>query len=145
MKCHSITIALMLFVMSCLAGNASSQIKDTVKIQKQAVNTSSNDSLKFDFHVVGIDCGGPKVKHYKDTSSIINKTLRIQFVKGGSGCNYNCRLDNNGDTLNIRCGCIKGSEMQHLACYLIKCKITGLSKGTYFLNYGSGIKQILIK
>jgi hypothetical protein len=124
------------------------QAKDTIQTAKPPDSVSRQDStkndVKFEYKVIAKDCD-PAFFKIKNTHSIMKNTVRVQFYGDGGACTYACHLTKNSDTLNISASCVPRSQEQHQWCFCINCKITGLKKGIYYLNYGEGYKKIKIK
>jgi hypothetical protein len=148
-KNNSIDFITTIFILILFIACSYSESNDSMKALKSCENipnqNSLKDNVKLEYQIVSKDCGALFAQIRKNTYSILKKDIKIQIIKGGGACNYACRLEQCGDTLNVGCNCLPNSFMKHKACYLISCKIIGLSKGIYFLNYGDGIKRIRIK
>jgi hypothetical protein len=142
-----------IFVVLTLLGMlffAASAGTDTAQAAKSADSVSRQDStkneVKFEYQVVIKQCGDAFFD-IKNKHSIVKNTVRVQFSRIGGACTYVCSLTMNEDTLNIGSTCAPRSKMKHKGCFCIYCKITGLKKGVYYLNYygSDGYKKITIK
>lgn len=138
-------ILLILLELLFFAANAGT---DTAQAAKPAdsvsMRDSNNNEVKFEYRVAQKQCDDAFFD-IKNTHSIVKNTVKVQFIRGGTACTYVCRLIMKSDTLNISSACDPGSEQLHRRCICIFCKITGLKKGIYYLNYGEGYKKIKIK
>jgi hypothetical protein len=130
-------IVVFAFIVLCLSRNSYAQGKEPLHPKSSSITTKSdtiNSDIKFEYQVATKECSQDFFKT-KGKQSIMKNIIKIQFIRSGGACTYSCRLEKNYDTLNIHCGCVQGSAKKHLACYLINCKISGLKKGVYYLNY----------
>jgi hypothetical protein len=111
-------------------------------VNKDAIADSLNNGIQFEYQVITKHCGRTFFS-IKPIHSVINNNIEIQFAKGGA-CQHICQLQRNNDTLTITNNCVPDTQMKHKACYLINCKISGLKKGVYYLNY-EGCKNAKIE
>ena len=109
-------------------------------------NKSVNSEARFEYQIVRKSSAEEFFK-IKNSHFITRNIVKIQFIKSGGVCQYVCSLTKKGDTLDIGCTCVPGSQMKHLGYFCFFCKISNLEKGVYYLNYygSNGYKQILIK
>jgi hypothetical protein len=144
-----------LFILSILFVFTTAQNKETMQSTSREDDLkcdSGQNKIKFEYQIVAKPCEDAyfdiKNTHLlKNTHTVLKDTVSVQFCADGLACNRVCSLDKHNDSLVIRCACAKNSEKQFEICYCMFCKIIGLTKGIYYLNYygSDGHKKIEIK
>jgi hypothetical protein len=114
---------------------------DTMKLDKMTSSVLKQDSTNpipnFEYKVMINGC------HYDEKDekySVLKNTLKVQYCGGGCACKLIFKLIKQDDTLHITRSCAPRSEEQHILCFCVYCKISGLKKGVYILKYDEGFK-----
>lgn len=135
-----------LFALFYPKASLAAQDKDTLQVVKSHVGVSRQDSiktdLKFEYLVKTENCN-TVFSQINNKYSIGRNVIKVQFSGGGGACTNVYSLIQNGDTLNINGKCAPKSQMQHKRCFCVFCKISGLKKGVYYLNYYDGYKGVV--
>jgi hypothetical protein len=128
-----------MFAFTCIVASSVAQNKNTIQAAKAPNSISRQDSIKTDVkfeYLVKTENCNTIFSQIKDKYSITRNVIKVQFCGGGGACTNVFWLTRNTDTLNINGKCAPKSEMQHVRCYSVICKISGLKKGVYCLKYG---------
>jgi hypothetical protein len=147
---HNFSVILLaaLFIPPCLITITTAQNSQTALAAKPIDSVlrkdSINNDVKFEYQVVAKQCNDAFFET-KNAHSIVKNVVNVLFTRGGGACTYVCRLVKKEDTLDISTSCDPGSEQLHKRCVCVYCKLSGLKKGVYYLNYGEGYKKITIK
>jgi hypothetical protein len=107
------------------------------------VNCNGGPQPVFEYHCVGVR---PDRLHgfreFVRAPIVHEDTISFTHCFGGTYCKYVFRLVVNKDTLWILDSCVAGTMERTESNFCVSCKIYGLKKGVYFLNYqGSPIRM----
>lgn len=138
------TFPILILVMLLLALIGLTACGSSQKTPQDDLKKKSNSENGIEF-VYSIQRGKVLIDNGPGNFVVDRDTLRFHICKNAVFCDYKYQINVDSNNLKIIENCDPMKMQKRSMSFCVFCRITGLKKGVYYLNYGSGIKNIIIK